>query len=310
VQSSRANATVFFCKTMPDPKLDREFLKSILSLAGRPEVDALLYVSDVPLQPADLRGRRVKRKIVYAVTEERLAQTLRKQGYTCVTVPAYDYSRVEKVKVALVSAMTASVLRDGENVLCLTGRSGARNPDTLVRLQIGRGFEEKVAIDSVTLGAEFSSQVVEALVSLAMAVGHEGFEGHPIGTIFVLGDATAVMERSKQLTINPFQGMSEVDRNVLDPRIREALKNFAVLDGAFVIREDGVVLAAGRYLQVGPDKKDLPLQLGLGARHAVAAAITAETKAVTITVSQSSGTVRVFKDGVAVLELQQVSRRS
>jgi DNA integrity scanning protein DisA with diadenylate cyclase activity len=295
---------------MADPKLDREFLKSILSLAGRPEVDALLYVSDVPLQPADLRGRRVKKKIVYAVTEERLAQALRKQGYVCVTVPAYDYSRVEKVKVALVSAMTASVLRDGENVLCLTGRSGARNPDTLVRLQIGRGFEEKVAIDSVTLGAEFSSQVVEALVSLAMAVGHEGFEGHPIGTIFVLGDATAVMERSKQLTINPFQGMSEVDRNVLDPRIREALKNFAVLDGAFVIREDGVVLAAGRYLQVGPDKKDLPLQLGLGARHAVAAAITAETKAVTITVSQSSGTVRVFKDGAAVLELQQVSRRS
>jgi diadenylate cyclase len=295
---------------MADPKLDREFLKSILSLAGRPEVDALLYVSDLPLQPADLRGRRVKKKIVYAVTEERLAQALRKQGYKCVTVPAYDYSRVEKVKVALVSAMTANVLRDGENVLCLTGRAGARNPDTLVRLQIGHGFEEKVAIDSVTLGAEFSSQVVEALVSLAMAVGHEGFEGHPIGTIFVLGDATAVMERSKQLTINPFQGMSEVDRNVLDPRIREALKNFAVLDGAFVIREDGVVLAAGRYLQVGPDKKDLPLQLGLGARHAVAAAITAETKAVAITVSQSSGTVRVFKDGAAVLELQQVSRRS
>jgi diadenylate cyclase len=295
---------------MADPKLDREFLKSILSLAGRPEVDALLYVSDLPLQPADLRGRRVKKKLVYAVTEERLAKALRKQGYACVTVPAYDYSRVEKVKVALVSAMTANVLRDGENVLCLTGRAGARNPDTLVRLQIGRGFEEKVAIDSVTLGAEFSSQVVEALVSLAMAVGHEGFEGHPIGTIFVLGDATAVMERSKQLTINPFQGMSEADRNVLDPRIREALKNFAVLDGAFVIREDGVVLAAGRYLQVGPDKKDLPLQLGLGARHAVAAAITAETKAVAITVSQSSGTVRVFKDGASVLELQQVSRRS
>ena len=33
-----------------------------------------------------------------------------------------------------------------------------------------------------------------------MAIGHEGFEGHPIGTIFVLGDSTAVMEHSKQLT--------------------------------------------------------------------------------------------------------------
>jgi DNA integrity scanning protein DisA with diadenylate cyclase activity len=283
---------------MADARFDKEFLRSILSLAASPEVDALLYVSDVPIAPQDLRGRRVKKKIVYAVTEERLSEQLRKRGYTCVTVPPYDYSRVEKVKVALVAAMTANVLRDGENVLCLTGRSGSRNPDTLVRLQIGRGFEEKIAIDSVTLGAEFSSQVVEALVSLAMAIGHEGFEGHPIGTIFVLGDSTAVMEKSKQLTLNPFQGISEAERNVLDPSIREAVKNFAVLDGAFIIREDGVVLAAGRYLQ-----------LGLGARHAAAAAITVGSKAVAITVSQSSGTVRVFKDGAAVLELQQVSRR-
>jgi diadenylate cyclase len=294
---------------MADARFDKEFLRSILSLAGRPEVDALLYVSDVPIAPQDLRGRRVKKKIVYAVTEERLSEQLRKRGYTCVTVPPYDYSRVEKVKVALVAAMTANVLRDGENVLCLTGRSGSRNPDTLVRLQIGRGFEEKIAIDSVTLGAEFSSQVVEALVSLAMAIGHEGFEGHPIGTIFVLGDSTAVMEKSKQLTLNPFQGISEAERNVLDPSIREAVKNFAVLDGAFIIREDGVVLAAGRYLQVGPDGNEVPLQLGLGARHAAAAAITVGSKAVSITVSQSSGTVRVFKDGAAVLELQQVSRR-
>jgi diadenylate cyclase len=297
---------------MADSKLDREFLRTVLSLAAKAEVDRLLLVSDVPLSAEHLRGRPLKKKLVYAVSEDRLAQALRRQGYVCVTVPPYDYSRVEKVKVALVAAMTANVLADGENVLCLTGRSGARMPDTLIRLQIGRGFEEKAAIDTIGLGAEFNPQVVEALVSLAMAIGHEGFEGHPIGTIFVLGDSTAVMEQSKQLTINPFGGISEAERNVQDPSIREALKNFAVLDGAFVIREDGVVLAAGRYLQVGAsaDRKGIELPLGLGARHAAAAAITVETRAISISVSQSSGTVRVFKDGDPVLELQQVARRS
>ena len=297
---------------MADSKLDREFLRTVLSLAAKAEVDRLLLVSDTPLSPEHLRGRPLKKKLVYAVSEERLAQSLRRQGYVCVTVPPYDYSRVEKVKVALVAAMTANVLADGENVLCLTGRSGARMPDTLIRLQIGRGFEEKAAIDTIGLGAEFNPQVVEALVSLAMAIGHEGFEGYPIGTIFVLGDSTAVMEQSKQLTINPFQGISEAERNVLDPNIREALKNFAVLDGAFVIREDGVVLAAGRYLQVGAAAagKGVELPLGLGARHAAASAITVETRAISISVSQSSGTVRVFKDGEPVLELQQVARRS
>jgi DNA integrity scanning protein DisA with diadenylate cyclase activity len=293
---------------MADSKLDREFLRSILTLTARPAVDHLLVVMDVPLSKDDLRGRPIKKKIIYAVGEEQLAQNLRKQGYVCVTVPPYDYSRVEKVKVALVAAVTANSLEEGEDVLCITGRTGARLPDTVVRLQIGRGFEEKASIDTQGLGAEFSPQVVEALVSLAMAIGHEGFEGHPIGTIFVLGDSTAVMEKSRQLTINPFQGISEAERNVLDPKIREALKNFAVLDGAFVIREDGVVLAAGRYLQVGEEHVDLPL--GLGARHAACAAITVETSAIAISVSQSSGAVRVFKGGQAILELQQVARRS
>ena len=294
---------------MAETKLDRVFLKSVLSLAAKPEVDHLLYVSDIALSATDLRGRPLKKKLVYAVGDERIAEQRRKAGYVAVTVPPYDYSRVEKVKVALVAAMTAGLFKDGENVLCLTGRAGSKAPDTVVKLTIGRGFEEKAAIDSMGLGAEFSSQVVEALVSLAMAVGHEGFEGHPIGTIFVLGDSTAVMEKSKQLTINPFGGISEAERNVLDPTIREALKNFSVLDGAFVIREDGVVLAAGRYLQANADgSHELPL--GLGARHAAAAAITVETKAIAISVSQSSGTVRVFKDGKIGLELAQVSRRS
>jgi len=294
---------------MAESKLDREFLRSVLLLAGRPEVDHLLLVSDIPLSAADLRRRPAKKKIVYAVSEERLAEARRKAGYLAVTVPPYDYSRVEKVKVALVAAMTAGVLNDGQNVLCLTGRSGAKVPDTLVKLTIGRGFEEKAAIDAIGLGAEFSSQVVEAIVSLAMAIGHEGFEGHPIGTIFVLGDSTAVMEKSKQLTLNPFQGISEGERNVLDPKIREALKNFSVLDGAFVIREDGVVLAAGRYLQASGEAPNTEMPLGLGARHSAAAAITVETRSVAVSVSQSSGTVRVFKDGKIGLELQQVSRR-
>jgi diadenylate cyclase len=292
---------------MADSKLDREFLRSILTLAARPAVDHLLMVTDLPLSKDMLRGRPLKKKIIYAVGDVQLAEQLRKQGYACVTVPPYDYSRIEKVKVALVAAVTANVLRDGEDVLCLTGRIGSRLPDTVVRLQIGRGFEEKASIDTQGLGADFSPQVVEALVSLAMAIGHEGFEGHPIGTIFVLGDSTAVMEKSKQLTINPFQGISEAERNVLDPRIREAIKNFAVLDGAFVIREDGVVLAAGRYLQV---ESNVELPLGLGARHAAAAGITVETQAVAISVSQSSGAVRVFKGGQVALELQQVARRS
>jgi diadenylate cyclase len=51
------------------------------------------------------------------------------------------------------------------------------------------------------------------------------------------------------------------------------------------------------------------LPLGLGARHTAAAAVTRETKAVAITVSQTTGTVRFFKGGEIALILNQTVRR-
>ena len=49
-------------------RFDREFLRTALQLAGKSEVDHFLYISDVPIPPDDLRGRKSKKKIVYAVT--------------------------------------------------------------------------------------------------------------------------------------------------------------------------------------------------------------------------------------------------
>ncbi|HEY7725105.1 MAG TPA: diadenylate cyclase [Anaeromyxobacteraceae bacterium] len=293
---------------MGDGKLEREFVRSALALAGRPEVDRLVVVTDRPFPPAELRGRPLKKKLVYAVTDEGVASQLAARKYNAVVIPAYDYTRVERIKVALVACRSEGLLRDGDSIVALAGLSADRSLDTLIRVRIGSEDEEKrVQVDAVGLAPEFSTQVVEALIHAAMEIGTQGYEGHPVGTILVVGDATAVMEKSRMQILNPFQGMSEADRNVLDPAIRDAVKTFAALDGAFVVREDGVVLAAGRYLQVASTEVKLPM--GLGARHAAAAAVTSETRAIAITVSQTTGTVRVFKGGEIALELHQTARR-
>ncbi len=288
-------------------KFDREFLRAALALAGKSEVDHLLYISDVPISPEDLRGRQCRRKLIYAVTAEPIAVELMAKKFRALVIPAYDYSRVERVKVALVSALSQGAFKEGDLVLCVTGRIG-RQVDTLMQMRIGGSLDDRVAIEGVKLGDQFNSQVVDALIQLALQIGQEGFEGHPIGTILTIGDHNAVLETSRQMTINPFQGMSEAERNVLDPKIREAIKNFSVLDGAFVIREDGVVLAAGRYLQATDHQVKIPL--GLGARHAAAAGITASTHCIALVVSQTSGAVRLFKEGSIVLELHQTARRT
>ncbi len=261
-------------------KLDREFLRCALSLASKAEVDHLLFISDVPIAGQDLRGRRCRRKLIYAVTSEKLAAELIGKKNRALVIPSYDYSRVERVKVALVSALSQEAFREGDVVLCMTGKVG---------------------------GDQFNSQVVDAMIQLSLQIGQEGFEGHPFGTIITIGDHNNVLEKSRQLTINPFQGLSEAERNVLDPKIREAIKNFSMLDGAFVIREDGVILAAGRYLAALDDEAKIPL--GLGTRHAAAAQITSSTACIALVVSQSSGAVRLFKAGEIVLELHQGARR-
>jgi DNA integrity scanning protein DisA with diadenylate cyclase activity len=293
---------------MPEGKLDREFLRAALALTSRGEVDRLLLVTDHPLSPAEIRGRPIKKKLVYAVTAEALARQLQAKKYTAVVIPPYDYTRMEKIKVAVVAAQTAGLLRDGYTVLALSGPGQDRVVDTLVKVDIGsEDPEEKIRVDQLGLPPEFSSQVLEALIHTAMEIGAEGYEGHAVGTILVVGDSTAVMEKSRQLTLNPFQGISEAERNALDPPIRDAIKTFSALDGAFIIREDGTVLAAGRYLL--SMSRDVKLPMGLGARHSAAASMSAESKAIAITVSQTTGTVRVFREGEIVLELRQKVRR-
>ena len=44
-------------------RFDREFLKTALALANQSEVTHLLYISDTPLAPADLRGRKARKKL-------------------------------------------------------------------------------------------------------------------------------------------------------------------------------------------------------------------------------------------------------
>lgn len=77
-----------------------------------------------------------------------------------------------------------------------------------------------------------------------------------MGTIFVIGDTRRVLKHSRQLIPNPFKGHRI---NVLDKESKEIIKEFAQLDGAFLIREDGRIVAAGRYLEVEPRVIDLML---------------------------------------------------
>jgi diadenylate cyclase len=147
---------------------------------------------------------------------------------------------------------------------------------------------------------EYNPDVVEPLVGLAVEIAREGREGKRVGTLFTLGDETAVLARSRPLILDPLLGHPESSRHVADLNLRGTIKELAQLDGGFVVSRDGIFLSACRYLDAVAAEVDVPL--GLGSRHIAAANMSAVTKAVGIVVSESS-VVRLFCHGRLVGEI-------
>jgi DNA integrity scanning protein DisA with diadenylate cyclase activity len=143
-------------------------------------------------------------------------------------------------------------------------------------------------------------RVVVELLTIASEIAVEGREGKHVGTAFILGATDEVLDGSRPLILNPFEGHTEESRYILDSLVHENIKELAQMDGAFVIRDDGVAIAAGRYISI--DTSSVRIPKGLGTRHVSVAAITKETSAVGIVVSESGGHVRVFAKGTIVAE--------
>lgn len=150
-------------------------------------------------------------------------------------------------------------------------------------------------LSEILKGTRIMEQVFETVLKIAMEISIEGREGRPIGTGFILGDSENVMSRSRQLVLNPFEGHGREKRQIFDPSIQDNIKEFAQLDGVFLISSDGVVEAAGRYITL--DTGQAKIQRGLGTRHSSVAAITGATDSIGIVVSQSGGVIRIFKGG-------------
>jgi diadenylate cyclase len=221
-----------------------------------------------------------------------------------VRVPDITMTRAGQIKVATLVAAAENLIRVGDRIVCLTGIDHSGTIDTIIVLDLGTEIEMFATAAADPLPADVTATVFERLLTLASELGLEGREGRPVGTIFIVGDSNRVLSQSHQLVINPFHGYPESERNVLDPRLEETLKEFSAIDGAFVIRGDGVVLSAGRYL-APYSRLDEPLPHGLGTRHEAAAAITMTTDAIALCVSQSTGTISIYKKGRLVTDIQK-----
>ena len=185
-----------------------------------------------------------------------------------------------------------------ETIAQTTGKKGSAEQNPPKVEAASERIPSREELEQICAGTDVAPEVVESVIRVAMEIGREGREGQAVGTSFVVGDTDAVMNNSRQFVLNPFHGHDEAARQITETGIRGNIKEFAQLDGAFIVSGNGVVESAGRYITV--DMSQVKIPDGLGARHSSIAGITMVTSSIGIVVSQSGGLITIFRDGKIV----------
>jgi len=214
-----------------------------------------------------------------------------------IQVRSFSSQRLAQLRSALLVALTRGIIGFKDRICCVGGITGSNQFDTIVVAEIEREFQTLLAGSATDLLPEdVKPEVLERVLAVATELAVEGREGRPVGCLFVVGDTEKVEEYTKPLVLNPFYGYKEEDRNILNPFMDETVKEFSSIDGAFVIKGDGVVHSAGSLIQATGNGISLPS--GLGSRHAAAAAISVTANCIAIAVSSSTAQVTLFRRGV------------
>jgi DNA integrity scanning protein DisA with diadenylate cyclase activity len=251
-------------------------------------------------------------RLLVAAQDGVLSQKFKEHpGLTVLEIDPGPTPMQERMSLALLEAVRTEKIQSGADIVALyngidVGRDKAEQIDSLSIIHLGEHLERLSAQDLRRLDTQVPLETLRAVVDVATEIGSEGREGKPVGTLIIVGDTKRVLSMSRPQNFNPFRGYSEPERDIRDRRVREQIKEIAQLDGALIIRRDGVAVAGCMYIDASAE--GITLSKGLGARHWAAAAITRKTKAVAVAVSQSSGTVRVFLNGEIVLYIEPLAR--
>jgi len=281
-------------------------IRSARRLADTLELKAIILVSDLPYDFVQIRKQLGSRAFIVASHVPDVQQSVLEDEVTLVPLMQEPQTRQMQVSQSLLEAIADDLLEAGASVAVLYTGYDREQIDTISVINLAEHLRKLTSRDLQRLETQVPLPTLRRTVDLAVEIGREGREGKPIGTMFVVGNHRKVLEMSHEQVHDPFRGYAKKERMISNPRVRESIKELSSIDGAFVVTADGAVAAAGRILDA--PAQDLTLSKGLGSRHWAAAAISKATDAVAITVSESTGTVRLFQNGVVVLRIEPMER--
>ena len=212
-----------------------------------------------------------------------------------IPIRSYSNHRFSQLRSAVLIGLTRGIFGSHDRLCCVGGLPQSNQFDSITVVDIEREFQTMLMQKTDMLPASVKPEVIERVLAIATELAVEGREGHPVGCIFALGNADKISEYTKPLILNPFYGYKDEDRNILNPFMDETVKELSSIDGAFIIRGDGVLVSAGSLIHAPDYTHNLPS--GLGSRHAAAASISQAVDCLCIVVSGSTGQVTLFRRG-------------
>jgi diadenylate cyclase len=287
-------------------------LKAARQLLDELAADAVLLLTETDLDWAEVLDIIPAKKLLLSAKDPELAKQLQANpNLRVLDIDPGPTPTHEQMSVALLEAVATDKLKPGSHVIAIYNGIGVEgghpeHVDSMSVIHLGEHLERLTAADLRTLDTQVPLETLRAVVELATEIGQEGREGKPVGTMFVVGDTDKVISMSRPLNFNPFRGYSRKERDIRDWKVREQIKDIAQLEGAIIIRRDGVAEAACMLIDAPADT--VTISKGWGTRHWAAAAISKKTKAVAVVVSQSTGKVVIFQNGMVVLQIAPFAR--
>ncbi len=288
-----------------DVKLSQVILESAYEIAAKLKVqETFIIMSEQLMEDSKQFLSQIKKmNALLIVRGEEQMEKLSKKSLKVISIPDVSLTRMGQIKMSVMMALSSGMIKQGDKIVCVTGVNAMGSSDTVVVIDTSKEFEILSSTNLIDISAWVRPDVFESVLTLAVELANQGREGRAVGTIFVLGDEEKVLQLSRQIIINPFKGYSEEELSIHEPKLKEAIKEFSVIDGAFLVRSDGVLLTAGRHLNASAEGASLPQ--GLGSRHMAAAGITSLTDAISIVISESTGSVRIYKKGNIFMEIER-----
>ena len=228
---------------------DADLAGIVVRIAEAAQAHSIICVTESGAFAEHLLGSTDQHRIVAATATRETYDALTEAGLMTIRLPLHAVDKHRQIRHVLSVALKSNSVSAGELVVCAVGQDVYPGEASLIVVtEAEPDLEEMVITDLVKLTDGIRPKVLECAVAVAGKIGRAARRGKRIGAIFVLGDSVKVLDGSKQLIPNPFQGHENASRMLTNPDIDDALIELSKLDGAFVVRGDGFIQTAGVFL--------------------------------------------------------------